>query len=101
FEQAFPLVLLSLKGIELKNILQTEWEDIFQNDLELVSTIKLFLENNSNTSLTAKNLYLHRNSLQYRIDKFIERTTIDIKLFQGALSVYFICLYGKHFEHKF
>jgi DNA-binding PucR family transcriptional regulator len=32
-----------------------------------------------NASLTAKRLFIHRNSLQYRIDKFIERTGIDIR----------------------
>ncbi|MCU9612536.1 helix-turn-helix domain-containing protein [Caldibacillus lycopersici] len=95
FEKSFPLVIMATKGEQLGQLLQKEWKEIFQDDMELLSTIKMFLENNSNTSLTAKKLYLHRNSLQYRIDKFIERTSIDIKGFQGAISVYFICLYGE------
>lgn len=95
FEIAFPYVFMTTEKNKLNSILETEFELLFNNDYELLSTIKLFLENNSNTSQTAKKLYLHRNSLQYRIDKFIERTSIDIKDFQGALSVYFICLYGE------
>jgi len=95
FESAFPLVIMATEGHTLVPILKAEFEEIFQNDRELLMTIKTFLENNSNVSLTAKKLYLHRNSLQYRIDKFIERTSIDIKAFQGAVSVYYICLFGE------
>lgn len=63
-----------------------------RNDEELLRTIQTFLECNSNTSLAAKEMYMHRNSLQYRIDKFIEKTEIDVKRFEGALSVYLILL---------
>nr|MDH3110555.1 helix-turn-helix domain-containing protein [Bacillus altitudinis] len=38
----------------------------------------------------AKALYVHRNSLQYRIDKFIERTGLDIRHFQEASAAYFM-----------
>jgi DNA-binding PucR family transcriptional regulator len=41
-----------------------------------------------NVSLAAKKLYLHRNTLQYRVDKFIEKTGIDIKHFGNAVSIY-------------
>ncbi|MXV42460.1 PucR family transcriptional regulator, partial [Bacillus subtilis] len=41
---------------------------------------------------------LHRNSLQYRIDKFIERSGIDIKSYKGALLAYFICLQNESSE---
>lgn len=99
FETSFPFVIMSDQGNQLFSMLYEEYQVLFQNDLELLATIKLFLENNSNTSLTAKKLYLHRNSLQYRIDKFIERTNIDIKAFQGALSVYFICLFGESYTN--
>ncbi|SDC62570.1 PucR C-terminal helix-turn-helix domain-containing protein [Pelagirhabdus alkalitolerans] len=61
-------------------------------DEELLRTIQLFIESNSNISLTAKEMFMHRNSLQYRIDKFIERTEIDVKQFEGALSVYLILI---------
>lgn len=97
FETAFPLFVMSIEGKELVPVLQAEWENLFQNDRELLETIKLYLENNLNTSLTAKKLYLHRNSLQYRIDKFVERTSIDIREFKGAVSVYFICLFAEAF----
>lgn len=68
------------------------------DDEELLRTIQTFLECNSNASLAAKELYMHRNSLQYRIDKFIEKTNIDVKQFEGALSVYLILLLKRHLD---
>ncbi|QDP39705.1 PucR family transcriptional regulator [Radiobacillus deserti] len=61
-------------------------------DEELLHTVDVFLSSNSNTSLAAKKLFMHRNSLQYRVDKFIEKTGIDIKQFEGALIVYIAIL---------
>ncbi|MBM7586401.1 sugar diacid utilization regulator [Bacillus pakistanensis] len=74
-----------------------EWfhsiEQTFIEDPELVTTIKTYLENHSNTTQTAKALFMHRNSVQYRIDKFIEKSGLDIKSFQGALTSYLGCLF--------
>ena len=63
-----------------------------REDEELLKTVQVFLESNSNTTLAAKKMYMHRNSLQYRVDKFIEKTGIDIKQFEGAISVYLTLL---------
>ncbi|HHU20598.1 MAG TPA: hypothetical protein GXZ58_10370 [Bacilli bacterium] len=68
------------------------------DDEELLRSIQIFLECNSNVSLAAKELYMHRNSLQYRIDKFIEKTTIDVKQFENALAVYLVLLLKRHFD---
>ncbi|WLR58445.1 PucR family transcriptional regulator [Guptibacillus hwajinpoensis] len=59
-----------------------------QHDTELLKSIRIYLESNLNITLAAKQLYVHRNSLQYRVDKFIEKTGIDVKSFQGAVMVY-------------
>ncbi len=57
------------------------------NDRELIKTIQVFLKNNMNMSQTAKELHLHRNSLQYRLDKFSTQTGIDVRVFyQSALT---------------
>ncbi len=66
------------------------------NDKELIESIKVFFQCNLNVSLAAKQLYLHRNTLQYRIDKFIEKTGLNIKTFEGAVAVYLAFL---SFEH--
>lgn len=94
FIHAFPIVMMTTEWHRLIPILEQEYQDIFQGDMEMVKIIKKYLENNFNTSLSAKELYMHRNSLQYKIDKFIEHTSIDIKKFQGAISVYFISIFA-------
>lgn len=67
-----------------------------KDDKELLQTVKVFFQSNLNASLAAKELYLHRNSLQYRLDKFIEKTGIDIRSFEHAALVYFILLAKTH-----
>ncbi|MGG3622763.1 helix-turn-helix domain-containing protein [Bacillus gobiensis] len=59
-------------------------------DKEILRTIRTYFECDLNASLAAKKLFIHRNSLQYRIDKFIEKTGIDIRHFQEAAAVQMI-----------
>ena len=68
-----------------------------KQDHDMMKTMKVFFECNLNVSLAAKKLHMHRNSLQYRVDKLIEKTGIDIKQFKGALTVYLaILLHERH-----
>ncbi|WP_064091753.1 PucR family transcriptional regulator [Rossellomorea aquimaris] len=78
-----------------KNHIFSKIAEVFEDDHDLITTVKAFLENQSNISQTAKRLFMHRNSVQYRIDKFIEKTNIDIRTFQGAILAYLACL---HFQ---
>ncbi|SFP78513.1 PucR family transcriptional regulator [Salibacterium halotolerans] len=55
---------------------------------ELVETLYHFFLCNLNRSLTAKVLHMHRNTLQYRLDKVFERTGIDMKQFPNASALY-------------
>lgn len=87
----FAHLLLAYTPNSLKKELRYALHDVAQDD-ELLKTIKTYLECNLNVSLTSKKLYMHRNSLQYRIDKFIEKTGIDIKNFQGAVTAYLAVL---------
>lgn len=92
FERIFPAYLAHRLPVDLKQKATQEIVDVFIEDPELFSTIKFFLENNLNASLTAKKLYIHRNTLQYRIDKFTEKTGIGLKDFYGAFTVFLTCL---------
>ncbi|WP_284139510.1 MULTISPECIES: helix-turn-helix domain-containing protein [unclassified Virgibacillus] len=65
-------------------------------DTELLQTVEMFIACNLNLSVTAKRLYMHRNSLQYRIDKFIDKTGFDIRDFRQAVTVYFAILSHKN-----
>ncbi|WP_164669588.1 PucR family transcriptional regulator [Virgibacillus doumboii] len=64
----------------------------FADDDDMLKTIETFIACNLNISVTAKELYMHRNSLQYRLDKFTEVTGIDIKQFHQAMTVYLALL---------
>ncbi|QGH35736.1 hypothetical protein GI584_17515 [Gracilibacillus salitolerans] len=89
--EAIPYLFLhDISDKEQQMITNSILNDV-KNDEELLKTVQVFLESNSNTTLAAKKMYMHRNSLQYRVDKFIEKTGIDVKQFDGAIAVY-LCL---------
>ncbi|MBS4218140.1 helix-turn-helix domain-containing protein [Bacillus sp. FJAT-49711] len=92
-EKLMPLYLYRLIPDTEERILFADVHSLLKDDLELAETIKAYIENQSNATLTAKQLFMHRNSLQYRIDKFIEKTGIDIKSFHGAFFAYLACLH--------
>ncbi len=54
-------------------------------DEEIIRTIQKFFENNLNISETARKMYLHRNTLVYRIDKVLKQTGLDVRNFDDAL----------------
>ncbi|MCU5379386.1 helix-turn-helix domain-containing protein [Bacillus cereus] len=87
-EQLLPYqLMISLPKEERKKYTNQLLAHI-SNDKELIDSVKVFFQCNLNVSLAAKQLYLHRNTLQYRIDKFIEKTGVNIKTFEGAVAVY-------------
>lgn len=64
----------------------------YADDEETLKMIEMFTLCNLNISETAKALHLHRNSLQYRLDRFTENTGIDIRKFHNAMAVYLALL---------
>ncbi|WP_307893777.1 helix-turn-helix domain-containing protein [Bacillus swezeyi] len=89
FCQCLPSFLLAAPDKIKASLLSDAIRDAL-SDQETSLTIRTYMRCNLNASLTAKRLFIHRNSLQYRIDKFIERTAIDIRQFEEAAAVYFI-----------
>lgn len=63
-----------------------------EEDKELLKSIQYYLESNMNVTTAAKQLFIHRNSLQYRVDKFAEKTNLDVKTFKEAVTVYLALL---------
>ncbi len=55
-------------------------------DEETLTTINKFFENNLNVSETARQLYIHRNTLVYRLEKLQKSTGLDIRVFDDALT---------------
>lgn len=56
-------------------------------DEETLTTINTFLENNLNVSETSRQLYVHRNTLLYRLEKLEKYTGLDIRIFDDALTL--------------
>ena len=55
-------------------------------DEETLTTINKFFENNLNVSETSRQLFVHRNTLVYRIEKLEMSTGLDIRRFEDALT---------------
>ena len=87
-EKLFPVNLIANMSDELKHTLVEEVLKPINYDEELLQTVRLFFENGFNASVTAKNMHVHRNTLQYRLTKFQELTGISIRQFDGALVAY-------------
>jgi DNA-binding PucR family transcriptional regulator len=60
----------------------------FTYDQMMLNSIKVYLESNQNSSVAAKNLYIHRNTLIQRLDKFKEVTGFDVRDFNDAFPIY-------------
>lgn len=64
---------------------QARYADV--DDEEMWTTIEAFLASNQNVSETAKRLYVHRNTLIYRLDRFRAVTGLDVRQFEDAMVV--------------
>lgn len=58
--------------------------------IENLNTALGFIENNFNASSTSKQLFLHRNTLNYRLDNFYKKTEMDTKNFKTAMALYLL-----------
>ncbi len=62
---------------------------------EMVHTIEKFFENNLNLSETARQLYIHRNTLVYRLDKVQRSIGLDLRSFDDAVTFKMLMLLGR------
>lgn len=54
-------------------------------DEDTINTIQKFFENSLNISETARKLFVHRNTLVYRLDKIQKNTGLDLRQFDDAI----------------
>ena len=57
-----------------------------QLDDETINTIDEFFANNLNVSEASRRLYIHRNTLAYRLNKIREKTGLDLQNFDDAIT---------------
>lgn len=68
----------------IKEIFKDKSPDEF--DEETLTTINKFFENNLNVSETSRQLFIHRNTLVYRLDKLQKSTGLDLRVFEDAIT---------------
>jgi len=69
-------------------------------DAETMTTLEHFFQLDCNVSETAKKLYIHRNTLLYRLDKFKQETGLDVRTFNDAVLVKIALLLYKVTKRK-
>ena len=88
---------LSLCKIFMVEVLGDNLPNTF--DEETLTTIEKFFENNLNVSETARQLFVHRNTLVYRLEKLEKTTGLDIRIFENALVFRIALMVARYMEY--
>lgn len=68
-------------------------------DEETISTINKFFENSLNVSETSRQLFIHRNTLVYRLDKLEKSTGLDLRKFDDAITFHIALMVTKYMKY--
>ena len=68
-------------------------------DEETLQTSNKFFENNLNVSETSRQLYIHRNTLVYRLDKLQKSTGLDLRVFEDAITFKIALMVVKYMKY--
>lgn len=80
-----------------KQFYEMSYTDTLKNLLteEMQKTVEKFFENSLNLSEAARNLYIHRNTLIYRLEKIQRMTGLDLRNFEDAVLLKVLIMLGK------
>ena len=81
----------------IKEIFDNKSPDDF--DEETLTTINKFFENSLNVSETSRQLYIHRNTLVYRLDKLQKSTGLDLRVFEDAITFKIALMVVKYMKY--
>lgn len=82
----------------LEILLDTGAKDILK-DPDMLNTAEEFLANSLNISETARHLFMHRNTLMYRLDKIEKSMGLNIRRFSDAVTFRIILILYKHLNY--
>lgn len=88
---------LPLCRMFIKEIFEGKSPDDF--DEETLTTINKFFENSLNVSETSRQLYIHRNTLVYRLDKLQKSTGLDLRVFEDAITFKIALMVVKYMKY--
>ena len=88
---------LPLCRMFIKEIFDGKNPDEF--DEETLTTINKFFENSLNVSETSRQLYIHRNTLVYRLDKLQKSTGLDLRVFEDAITFKIALMVVKYMKY--
>lgn len=88
---------LPLCRMFIKEIFDGKSPDEF--DEETLTTINKFFENSLNVSETSRQLYIHRNTLVYRLDKLQKSTGLDLRVFEDAITFKIALMVVKYMKY--
>ena len=88
---------LPLCKMFIKEIFERKSPDEF--DEETLATINKFFENSLNVSETSRQLYIHRNTLVYRLDKLQKSTGLDLRVFEDAITFKIALMVVKYMKY--
>ena len=88
---------LPLCKMFIKEIFDGKSPDEF--DEETLTTINKFFENSLNVSETSRQLYIHRNTLVYRLDKLQKSTGLDLRVFEDAITFKIALMVVKYMKY--
>jgi len=69
-------------------------------DEEMFATVMKFFENDLNVSETSRELYIHRNTLVYRLDKLQKMTKLDLRKFSDAITFKITLMVNKYLQYR-
>ena len=81
----------------IKEIFDGKSPDDF--DEETLTTINKFFENSLNVSETSRQLFIHRNTLVYRLDKLQKLTGLDLRVFEDAITFKIALMVVKYMKY--
>ena len=87
----------SLCEMFLNEVFEDGKADIFEE--EELTTVYTFFDNNLNISETARRLYVHRNTLVYRLEKIQKKTGLDVRVFDDALTFKIAMMVADHMKY--
>ncbi|MCD7708470.1 MAG: helix-turn-helix domain-containing protein [Clostridiales bacterium] len=90
---------MSLCEMFIKEVFGEKVPEILEDE-EAMNTINKFFENNLNISETARQLYVHRNTLVYRLERIEKAIGLDIRSFDDAMMFRIAVMVLAHMKNQ-